>query len=313
MTQENDALEITVLDIGAWGGASPDWRVIGNFVRLIGFEPHEEECNRLNTVPASSVKMQTFYPYVISGESGKRDFYITRRPTVSSLLKPIEKEWKRYGIPGSSRNRRAEVINTIETDTITLDEFCDKYEVVPDFVKIDTQGSELEILRDGFQDNINHILGVEIEVEFVPLYKHQPLFSEIELFLRKKGFQIFGLKRHMWKMNDGHKLECDRGGRLVFGDALFLNENIFGGNLPREKWLKTALLAYRYGLHDVTQSILMTYGIDNDQFNNVLKRVRLRSGGLHHLRLSKYLRRLIQWQSHQGRGSIIEFDEQYGF
>jgi hypothetical protein len=33
-----------------------------------------------------------------------------------------------------------------------------------------------------------------VEVEFVELYKGQALFSEMEMFLRKKGFELFGLQ-----------------------------------------------------------------------------------------------------------------------
>ena len=39
---------ITVLDIGAHGGASAEWSTIGTFVDLIGFEPDKNEAKRLD-------------------------------------------------------------------------------------------------------------------------------------------------------------------------------------------------------------------------------------------------------------------------
>ena len=61
-----------------------------------------------------------------------------------------------------------------------------------DFLKIDVQGSELDILHGG-RDIINdNILGIQIEAEFKQLYKSQPLFAEIDSDIREKfNFEFF--------------------------------------------------------------------------------------------------------------------------
>ena len=40
--------KMVVVDVGARGGFSPAWDVLQDQVRLIGFEPDTEECDRLN-------------------------------------------------------------------------------------------------------------------------------------------------------------------------------------------------------------------------------------------------------------------------
>jgi FkbM family methyltransferase len=72
---------------------------------------------------------------------------VTKSPTCSSILEPNQVEFRKYGEPDSLRNTRASVLEEVEIDTITLDDFCSREGIVPDFVKIDTQGSELEILE----------------------------------------------------------------------------------------------------------------------------------------------------------------------
>ena len=49
-------------------------------------------------------------------------------------------------------------------------------------MKIDTQGSEYEILKGG-NNVINNAIGFEIEIEFKEMYLNQPLFNEVNQFL----------------------------------------------------------------------------------------------------------------------------------
>ena len=56
-----------------------------------------------------------------------------------------------------------------------------------DFLSLDTQGSELDILK-GAEITLNNCVGLQLEVSFAELYEGQPLFSDIDAFLRSKGF-----------------------------------------------------------------------------------------------------------------------------
>ena len=60
------------------------------------------------------------------------------------------------------------------------------------FLKLDTQGSELDILR-GAGTALDRCLGIEIEVEFVPIYVGQPLFADVDQWLRARGFLLWRL------------------------------------------------------------------------------------------------------------------------
>jgi hypothetical protein len=65
-------------------------------------------------------------------------------------------------------------------------------------------------------------LGVEIEIEFQPLYLGQPLFGEVDTAMRLSGFQLFDISRHFWRRQG-----CRRGsyrGQLIWGDALYLKD-----------------------------------------------------------------------------------------
>ena len=52
---------------------------------------------------------------------------------------------------------------------------------------MDVQGSELEVLRGGTA-KLSQAVVVQTEISFVPLYKEQPVFGDIDLELRSQGF-----------------------------------------------------------------------------------------------------------------------------
>ena len=58
------------------------------------------------------------------------------------------------------------------------DTTLDELSLTPSYIKIDTQGSELDILK-GSTNSIRFALALQIEVEFEALYADQPLFPQI--------------------------------------------------------------------------------------------------------------------------------------
>jgi FkbM family methyltransferase len=58
------------------------------------------------------------------------------------------------------------------------------------FVKIDTQGFEMEILR-GFGSRINNVIGWQLELSVQPLYDNQPTMEEVMAFMRGHGFTLW--------------------------------------------------------------------------------------------------------------------------
>jgi len=45
---------------------------------------------------------------------------------------------------------------------------------------------------------LNNVVGIEVEVEFSELYEKQPLFNDVDNFIRDKGFELFDLRRGYW-------------------------------------------------------------------------------------------------------------------
>ena len=123
-----------------------------------------------------------------------------------------------------------------------------------DFLKLDTQGSELDILHGADRILRTHVLGVQVEVEFAPMYIGQPLFADVDTFLRGFGFVLFDLSRYRVRRPTVAK-EVPTRGQLLWGHALYLRAP---DTLDENTQARLAVVAAILGLPDLAAGILAT-------------------------------------------------------
>ena len=98
----------------------------------------------------------------------------------------------------------------------------------PDFLKIDVEGGELEVLKGSTRALSGTVLGLKIETAFVELHVGRPLLWQIDEFMRVAGFTLFNVGRNYWiRSNRMHGYSSQP--QLVWGDAIYFltRENFF--------------------------------------------------------------------------------------
>lgn len=211
--------KITLIDIGARYGIHQRWDGIASLLNVYAFEPDTEECARINASAGSLPYRLECIPCALgdSAQSGI-PLYVCKDPGCSSLYQP-NLEFARQFYFGDSM----EVVKTFEVSTERLDAICDQRNLRPDVIKVDTQGYELNILK-GAGSVLDTVKFVELEVEFNEQYTGQPLFSDVDLFMRSRGFCLLGLRRSYWRRQVARTdLRSPFGGQIVHGDALYYN------------------------------------------------------------------------------------------
>jgi FkbM family methyltransferase len=201
---------LRLIDVGARGGVDPRWKPFFKHLSVLGFEPDREECASLNST-RFPYKCR-FLPFALGSEDGiEATLNMCVSPGSSSLMEPNHEVFRHY--PYSAQ---LEVVRRIPLTLTRLDTACADFQ--PDVIKLDTQGTELDILH-GAGHLLDQTLAVEIEVEFVQIYKGQPLFADIDIFMREHGFSLRGLRRTYWRIGSDHPVAF--GGQLFHGDALY--------------------------------------------------------------------------------------------
>ncbi len=202
---------LTLIDVGAGGGINWRWQKFQNLL-AVGFEPDEREFNKLK----QSERFRWF-PIGLYGSDGTFDLNITRFQTNTSLLEPNREllqtlQWDLSGF---------DIIRKARIPCRSLDSICREHGLTPHVLKIDTQGTEIAILQGAESVLRDSIFAVETEVEFLPFYKNQALFTAVHLYMAGLGFQLMEYQnpvrlrgRHS---NSGHGVKS----HLLSADALY--------------------------------------------------------------------------------------------
>jgi FkbM family methyltransferase len=193
--------KLAIVDCGAMGASEAErWKELGDRVIIYGFDPISAECERLNALARSAGLPHTYFPFCLAGnDSPSRDFNVTKHVGSYSLYPSLSEaqlaRWKglsHLGEIGCTRDALT-TAKIVQVPTISLNTWSEKYGIRDiDFIKLDIQGAELEVLQGG-QNILSTVLGLEVEVEFTPLYKNQPLFADVDIFLRQNHFTFFNL------------------------------------------------------------------------------------------------------------------------
>ena len=113
---------------------------------------------------------------------------VTAEPGCSSILTPMPDPRMPERVKKMLRMEKQFSVGTVRAETALTN-----LGVIPEIVKIDVQGGELEALK-GFGTLFNSIFCCELEVSFMRGYSEQPLFTEIFNFMINSGFGLFDIK-----------------------------------------------------------------------------------------------------------------------
>ena len=251
-----DPPRIKIVDVGAMSigeEKDPYARLMKTVpTEVIGFEPVAKECESLNLRARPGC---VYLPYAV-GDGTEQVFHECNFPMTSSLFEPNDDLLAMFhGLRDITR-----VVGTRRVRTMRLDDVPEVKGA--DYLKLDVQGGELMVLQ-GAVATLRDILVLHTEIEFLPMYRNQPLFSDIDAYLRGQGLvlhKIDGTKGASFKLPG---IDVELSGtvnQMMWGEAVYVRDFTKLGELPVAALLKLATILHEnYGSCDLAAVVLDAY------------------------------------------------------
>lgn len=170
-----------VLDVGANDGSyGREIRDRGYNGTIISFEPNPEAYARLKDKIKNDLNWEA-YPFALGDIEGELDLAIAENDAMSSF-KPLTEFGKETG---------ASHVGKSTCRILTLDKFLAENPQPQKniYLKIDTQGYELEVLR-GASESLHAITAVQTETSLIHTYANEIDWIDFLLWMRKRNFEV---------------------------------------------------------------------------------------------------------------------------
>ena len=173
-----------VIDVGANEGQYRDFLrlEVGFDGRIDSFEPLPGLAEHLIQRAAREDAKWTIHACALGAEVGAMSINIMRGSVLNSFHKPV--------VTGkASLDAKNIVIGTMTVPVSTLDSEFSGGDLGRTYLKLDTQGFDLEVLRGGTQA-VSHIPALQTEVSFQPLYEQMPDYRTSITAFESHGFSV---------------------------------------------------------------------------------------------------------------------------
>ena len=204
-------LPLTVIDIGGAMGADERWSPLREQCRFMFFEPDDRSYSGLSDGSWRDLVI----PVGLGGADGQRMLYLTEGPFASSLYKPKEAVLKSYAVWPWYRPS-----GNVPVTVRTLDDVLAEHNGwTPDFIKVDVEGADIEVLQAG-EIALTNSFGVQLEVSFLDRNEGAPNYGEADQWLRSRGFVPHLLLREHWVRQNG-LWGANSHPQIAWGDAVY--------------------------------------------------------------------------------------------
>jgi FkbM family methyltransferase len=262
---------LIVADVGSTGGPDYKWNPLKNNCLFLNFDPHP----KAETADVKEYRVKN-YPIGLWSSNEIKKLNLASSDQASSIY-TLSKELLHDFLNSCCHKK----IGEIDIHLKRMDSVVEK-SLSPDFIKIDAEGADLDVLKGAETFIKSTVLGVQAEVSFMERHIGAPYFSDLDIYLRNLHFNLFDLSKERWiRKNNCFGIESKP--QVIWGNAVYmLKENeLFKRfqNSPQEirnqTIVKYTLFLLIYRMYDyaeeIRQKALSIGFIDENTSNDLLR------------------------------------------
>ena len=250
-----DKNKIVALDVGAQGGFNSDTffpKKYDHFFEEILIEPIDSEAKKIKN------KKFVINKGLWSEKIKKKLYILDNRLGSSSMYEPNKNSFDLHNIQEKKYNDY-KITRSIEIECDTLANQLTGLKINNlDYLKIDTQGAEFEILKG--LGNFRPLL-IKIEAHFFSMYKNVPSWHKLINLLYELNYVLID-----WKDIGDHNTRIPAEADMIFIPN-FNNE--VGKELIKQNKNKFISLMLIFGQLKLLQIIIKRFGIKNDELAKI--------------------------------------------
>ena len=129
-------------DVGARWGLEEPWKSYRNHLDVVSFEPDQEEYENLEK---KKMDGDIVLPYALSSGEKKLNLHLTKNRACSSIIQPNHSYLKRFPDVERFSVEEKQIVESTTLDTLYEKNIVENI----DFIKLDIQGFELDVLKGG--------------------------------------------------------------------------------------------------------------------------------------------------------------------
>ena len=178
-------IEPVLVDVGASRETPDIWKPIAAQSTYVGFDPDSREPQR-STDGGFRRKLVVNEAVTSEPGTGEVKFYLTRAPYCSSTLEPDTESLANYHFHELFATERQASVRAATLDAILARLGLDRI----DWLKCDTQGTDLRIFRSLGEKVREGVLALDVEPGLIGAYRGEDLFVDAQKYLAANGFWL---------------------------------------------------------------------------------------------------------------------------